>query len=145
MNAAQIVPNEFDRVKAIEGQPVLRRTWHKRTVRRLLAGVAAGAILAGAAMHTIAPAHADSDLTHVQIAYIQAYGAGAICPVLDSHHTIPGVVGVMKGVMQDGFTAGEAVAVVNAAVATYCDRNWPLLQSVGAYFRAQAPVQEQIL
>jgi len=84
-------------------------------------------------------------LSNVQVAYIQAYGAGAICPTIDEFHTIPGVIGVTKGVMADGFTAAEAVQIVNAAVATYCDRNWPLLQQVGAAARAAAPVKEQIL
>lgn len=84
----------------------------------------------------IPAAHADS-LSAKESAYVIAYGAGAICPTLDKNHSIPGVVGVVEGVMSDGFSAESAVNIVNASVANFCDRNWPLLQQTGAYFRGQ--------
>lgn len=80
-------------------------------------------------------ARADT-LTPVESAYVQAYGSD-VCAALDTHHTISGVVSVVKGVVNSGFTAEQAVDVVNAAVATTCPRNWPLLQQTGAYFRDQ--------
>lgn len=80
-------------------------------------------------------ARADT-LTPSESAYVQAYG-GDVCAALDKYHTISGVVSVVKGVVNSGFTAEQAVDVVNAAVATQCDRNWPLLQQTGAYFRGQ--------
>jgi len=80
-------------------------------------------------------AHADT-LTPTESAYVQAYG-GDVCSSLDKYHTISGVVSVVKGVVNSGFTAEQAVDVVNAAVATTCPRNWPLLQQTGSYFRGQ--------
>ncbi len=84
---------------------------------------------------TIPPAHADT-LTTAESAYVQQYGA-AVCGALDKYHTISGVVGVVKGVVNSGFSPAEAVDVVNASVATQCPRNWALLQQTGAYFREQ--------
>jgi len=80
-------------------------------------------------------ARADT-LTPTESAYVQAYG-GDVCAALDKYHTISGVVSVVKGVVNSGFTAAESVDIVNASVARYCDRNWPLLQQTGAYFRDQ--------
>ena len=116
---------------------MIHRKWHKRTVRRLLAGVGAGGVLASTGMHACAPAHADAGLSAVQVAYVKMYGATAICPTIDQYHSIPGVIGVVKGVVRDGFTAEQAVEIVNAAVATYCAENYPLLTETGNYFRAQ--------
>lgn len=92
-----------------------------------------------AGLVTIPPAHADT-LTTAESAYVQQYGA-AVCQALDKYHTISGVVGVVKGVVNSGFTAEQAVDVVNASVALYCDRNWALLQQTGTYFRNQAKGQ----
>lgn len=80
-------------------------------------------------------AHADT-LTPTESAYVQAYG-GDVCAALDRFHTISGVVSVVKGVVNSGFTAEQSVDVVNAAVATTCPSNWPLLQQTGQYFREQ--------
>lgn len=82
----------------------------------------------------IPAAHADS-LTAKESAYVIAYGAGAICPFISEHHTINGVVSVVKGIVEDGFTAGEAVDITNAAVAKYCPNLWPLLVETGKAFR----------
>lgn len=84
----------------------------------------------------IPAAQADS-LTAKESAYVIAYGASSICPFITEHHTINGVVSVVKGIVEDGFTASEAVDITNAAVAKYCPSNYPLLQETGAYFRAQ--------
>ncbi|MFC6130251.1 hypothetical protein ACFP2H_28040, partial [Mycolicibacterium llatzerense] len=88
----------------------------------------------------IPAAHADS-LTAKESAYVIAYGASSICPSITEHHTIQGVVSVVKGVMEDDFTASQAVDIVNASVAKYCASNWPLLQQTGEYFRNQAQGQ----
>jgi hypothetical protein len=80
-------------------------------------------------------ARADT-LTPTESAYVQAYG-GDVCAALDKFHTISGVVSVVKGVVNSGFTPDQAVTVVNVAVATYCPANWALPQQTGAYFRDQ--------
>lgn len=100
-----------------------------------IATLACPLIIVVVGFFNIPAAQADS-LTAQESAYVIAYGEGAICPVLDKYHTIPGVIGTVKGVMADGFTADQAVAIVNASVARYCDRNWELLQQTGAAFRA---------
>ena len=87
-----------------------------------------------AGFFTIPAAHADS-LSAKESAYVLAYGAGAICQFITGHHTINGVVSVVKGIVEDGFSATEAVDITNAAVAKYCPSNWPLLVETGKAFR----------
>lgn len=79
-------------------------------------------------------ARADS-LSAKESAYVIAYGAGSICPFISENHTINGVVSVVKGIVEDGFTAPEAVDITNAAVAKYCPANYPLLVETGKAFR----------
>lgn len=93
-----------------------------------------------AGFFTIPAAHADS-LSAKESAYVLAYGAGSICPFISEHHTINGVVSVVKGIVEDGFSATEAVDITNAAVAKYCPSNYPLLQQTGEYFRNQSKGQ----
>jgi len=82
-------------------------------------------------------AHADS-LSAKEYIFVTEYGASVICPTVAKYHSIGGVVGVVKGVMDQGFTAEEAVTVVNYSVATYCSSLYPLLTKTGEYFRNQA-------
>lgn len=98
-----------------------------------------------AALFFTSVARADSSLSNVQAAYVATYGAAAICPVLDEYHTIPGVIGVLKGVMSDGFTAGEAGTIIDAAVETYCPRNIPLIVQTAAALRAVNQSRGQIV
>ncbi|MCT7364027.1 hypothetical protein [Mycolicibacterium llatzerense] len=84
----------------------------------------------------IPAAHADS-LTAKEYSFVTEYGQSVICPTVAKYHSINGVVGVAKGVMDQGFSAAEAVEITNASVATYCPEHWKLLQDTGAYFRAQ--------
>ena len=84
----------------------------------------------------IPAAHADS-LTAKEYSFVTEYGASVVCPTIGKYPSIGGVVGVVKGVMDQGFSAAEAVEITNASVATYCPEHWKLLQDTGAYFRAQ--------
>ena len=83
----------------------------------------------------IPAAQADS-LSAKEYSFVTEYGASVICPTVAKYHSINGVVGVVKGVMDQGFTAEEAVTVVNYSVATYCNQFWTLLQQTGAAFRS---------
>jgi len=85
-------------------------------------------------------AHADS-LTAKEYSFVTEYGQSVICPTVAKYHSIGGVVGVVKGVMDQGFSATEAVDVTNASVAAYCPQFWPLLQQTGEYFRNQSKGQ----
>lgn len=80
-------------------------------------------------------ARADS-LTTKELAYITQYGETVVCQSIAAHPTIPGVVGVVEGVVAQGFSAKEAVDITNASVATICPTFWPPLQRTGAAFRA---------
>ena len=84
----------------------------------------------------IPAAQADS-LSAKEYGFVTEYGASVICPAVAKYHSINGVVGVVKGVMDQGFSAAEAVEITNVSVATYCPEHWKLLQDTGAYFRAQ--------
>lgn len=99
----------------------------------------ASAITAAAAAATVilAPAaHADGDLSPSEAAYVAAYGRDAVCPVIDTYHTPAGVIGVKMAIMKDGYTADDAVDIINASVVVYCPRNWPLLVAIGKAARA---------
>ena len=85
----------------------------------------------------IPAAQADSLLSAKEYGFVTEYGASVICPAVAKYHSINGVVGVVKGVMDQGFSAAEAVEITNVSVATYCPEHWKLLQDTGAYFRAQ--------
>lgn len=71
-------------------------------------------------------ARADT-LTPTESAYVQAYG-GDVCSSLDKYHTVAGVIGAVRGVVNSGFTSAEAARVVVASVITYCPRNTQLLR-----------------
>lgn len=87
---------------------------------------AAGALI-GAALYHSAPA--DADPTRQQIINYAASAAPAICATLNDYPTLTGVVGVLRGVMQDtGFSVSDTGAVVVLAVENQCPQFIPLLQ-----------------
>ena len=88
----------------------------------------------------IPAAHADS-LSAKEYSFVTEYGASVICPAVAKYHSINGVVGVVKGVMDQGFPAESAVTVVNYSVATFCSEWYPLLTKTGEYFRNQSKGQ----
>ena len=73
-------------------------------------------------------AKADPGVSDSVIDYAATYGAGAVCPVLDDHHTVNGVLGVLRGIQNDGFSEYESGQIVGMSVAEYCPRNRPLLR-----------------
>lgn len=109
----------------------------RATTRLLLTAMAAGAVLAGTGIGYAAQARADGVISDAEYAYIQTYGAGAVCPVIDEFPTGAGVMGVMRGITDDGFTPDAAVDIINASVQTYCPRNQPLLEAVGRAARGE--------
>ena len=95
--------------------------------------IAAGVITAG----TVAPtAKADGVLSAGEVAYVAAYGAGAVCPTLDSHPSTSGVLGIAEAITDDGFAADDAVDIINASVWEFCPWHWPLLVGIGQAARA---------
>ena len=74
------------------------------------------------------------------IDYAATYGEGAVCPVLDEHHTVNGVLGVLVGIGKDGFSAHEAGQIVGLSVSEYCPRNQPLLRQFVAVYGAETAV-----
>lgn len=82
-------------------------------------------------------AHADTQLTNVQVAYVVTWGRSVVCPALTANHTTDAVIGVTRSVMTDGFTAVEAVEVVATSVWNFCPENWPLLEQVANSAPAQ--------
>lgn len=75
------------------------------------------------------PAHADPGSVEPQVFQYAITSAPAMCTVLDSYPTLPGVEGVLQGIQHDsGFTAyqsGEALAV---GVQLQCPRHIALLK-----------------
>ena len=96
-----------------------RRTWHRRTVRRLLIAVGAGGVLAGSAITGAWDAEAAPDR------WVREYGR-LICQVLNSHPDFRGVEAVSVGVTEDG-TPWRVV--VEEAVRQQCPQHTGLLQA----------------
>lgn len=109
-----------------DGRPVATRSWRMPWWPWM---AMVGAIL-GCSLYFSDPANADTGLTATQFAYVQTFGPYAVCPVIDSNHTINGLIGVTRGVMEDGFTAREAAQIVTQSIVDYCPRNIPLLQQL---------------
>ncbi|MGV0785189.1 hypothetical protein [Mycolicibacterium sp. XJ775] len=98
----------------------------------------AAAILSG--LITAPDAKADGYLSSTEAAYVSNYGY-IICDTIATRPTAAGVLGVVKGVMTTGgFTADNAVDVVNASVQGQCDEWWPLLQRIGRQARGETAV-----
>jgi hypothetical protein len=107
-------------------------------VRRILAVTAVGGVLVATGVGLgIGEAHADGVISDTEYAYINTYGAGAVCPTIDEFPTEAGVMGVMAGIAEDGFTGDSAVDIINESVSSYCPRHWPLLQAIGAKARGE--------
>ena len=82
-------------------------------------------------------ARADGNISNTEYAYIVAYGAGAVCPTIAEFPSAAGVMGVMQGIVGDGFTPDSAVDIINGSVAEYCPQYWSLLQKIGAAARGE--------
>lgn len=81
---------------------------------------------------------ADGILSATEAAYVLAYGEVAVCATLDDYPSTAGVLGVADGIMDDGFTADNAIDIINASVMEYCPRHWPMLVQIGKEARRQA-------
>lgn len=112
---------------------IIRRVWRRLTP----------AIVIAASPLLIIPvgiARADGVIDDTEYAYISTWGPVAICPVIDEYPSAAGVVGVMRGIMDDGMTADSAVDIINASVHQYCPRHWSLLQAIGRAARGETLV-----
>lgn len=76
--------------------------------------------------------------TDAEYNYVVAYGAGAVCPMIEANQNVRGVVNVLRGVMADGFDEQSAADIVNSSVWNYCRDLWPLLNEVNAKLHGNA-------
>lgn len=102
-----------------------------KTIHRVFVLVGLGAILAAST------GVARADVDDVEAAYILAYGESAVCPVIAMYPTAAGVMGVVEGIHDDGFTYENAVEIVNVSVYQYCGEWWPLLVRIGRDARGE--------
>jgi short subunit fatty acids transporter len=105
--------------------------------RLLLFSMAFGAVLMGVTM----PAAKADPLAHAEAEYVVA-NHGAVCTVIDQYPTEAGVMGVMRGIMSDGWNAAAAVDIINVSVELYCPSNWPLLQAIGDKARGENQISQ---
>lgn len=89
------------------------------------ANIFRAAALAGIVAVFAAPA-ATAEPSSLVVAYTAHYG-GVVCDVLDQYPSISGVLGVMQGVQNDGFTAYESGEIVGLSVAEICPRHTGLM------------------
>lgn len=105
---------------------------------KVMDGVAVALLLAVSALLGVCAmllaADAKADPSDEVLNYTSIYGPSAVCPVLDTHHTVTGVLGVLLAVVDDGFDEFDAGQIVGMSVIQYCPRHQPLLQQfVGVY------------
>lgn len=112
----------------------------RRMVVRAATLVLFGALLVAAP----GVARADGVVSDVEAQYIRV-NADAVCLTIDKYPTKAGVLGVMQGVMNHGFSPGDAVDIINTSVWEMCDWHWPLLERIGAEARARNSLAEQRL
>jgi hypothetical protein len=105
-----------------------------RVLKQRLALVGLGGLMA-AAVITMPAAKADP-FTHAEAEYVVA-NHGAVCSVIDRYPTTEGVMGVMQGVMSDGWNAPAAVDIINTSVQLYCPGHWQLLVDIGREARGE--------
>ncbi len=74
-----------------------------------------------------ADARAESDPSPAVVAYVDRYAEAAVCPVLDKHHTVSGMLGVLYALEGEGFSPFEAGQIVGMSVTEFCPRNYRLL------------------
>lgn len=105
-----------------------------RRVNRLLLLMAAGAVLAAGGMAT---ARADGILNVTEAQYVANYGEFIVCDPLDAAPVPATAMVLVEAIMADGFSADDAVDIINASVQYHCERHWPLLQRIGAAARGE--------
>ena len=105
-----------------------------RRVNRFLILLGVGAVLAAGGTGV---ARADGILNVTEAEYVANYGEFVVCATLDGSPTPQTAYALVEAVMADGFSAGDAVDVINASVQFHCDEHWPLLQRVGAEARGE--------
>lgn len=106
-------------------------------IRAYALGIITGSFLTAAIVFVAPPAKADGQLDNAETDYVLTYGEYAICPVIDQYHSVGGVMGVARSIVEDGFAQDSAVDIINAAVSEYCPRNWPLLVAIGKAARGE--------
>lgn len=98
-------------------------------------GIITGGFLTAAIVLAAAPAKADGYISDDEAVFIELHGA-QVCSVIDKYHSMGGVMGVAEAISEQGFSASDAVDIINASVQEYCPRNWSLLQAIGRAARA---------
>lgn len=98
----------------------------RRRLTYLAAFMVAGAIPAAAWVSTPV---ASADPVDTAVAIYAATNSGPVCSTLDANPSIVGVVGVVKGIEEDGaFTPYEAGEVLAISVVAECPQHTGLLQ-----------------
>lgn len=114
----------------------------ERTARRMDALAVALLMALMAALGCIAlllatpHAKADGPPSDELLYYTATYG-GAACQVLDEYNSVGGLIGVMQGVMEDGWTAFESGQIVGLAVYEICPRHVDLIERFQAIYGQQ--------
>jgi hypothetical protein len=84
----------------------------RNAIRAAIAAIAVAVVAAPAA-------HADPDYSPGVVSYVAHYG-GVVCDVLDDYPSFSGIIGVARGIQEDGFTAYQAGEVIGLSVTEIC-------------------------
>ncbi len=91
-------------------------------------------LMAALGVLTFAATAKADDLAPSVVEYVERYGRDAVCPVLDDHNSVAGMLGVLLAIEGDGFTQFEAGQIVGVSVMEFCPRNQELMQRFVAVY-----------
>lgn len=104
-------------------------------VRAYALGIITGGFLTAGIVFAASPAKADGYISDDEAVFIELNGT-VVCEVIDQYHSVAGVMGVAEAITEQGFTASDAVDIINGSVQEHCPRNWSLLVAIGKAARA---------
>jgi hypothetical protein len=101
-------------------------------LRLTLAAIGVGGLI-GAGLTQIGIARADGILSPAEQSFADGGGAAAVCQYFTTHGaTESSALAMVRAIMSvGGFTADNAVDIVNYSVDTYCHQYWQNLVDIG--------------
>lgn len=101
----------------------MSRNFRPGTLRAYALGVFTGSLVTATMTMCAAPAKAQPSSSEVD------YYASAVCATLDNGYaTLDGVLGIGVAIMEDGYTARDAGAIIAGSVIGTCPQYIPLLK-----------------
>lgn len=134
-DAQAVVETGKNRLRVVgedeRARPVLLLTKSRERRARRMDAFAVALLMAlaatfGCILMLLAAPHAKADVSDQITDYTSLNGPLA-CEVLDDYNSVSGLIGLMQGIAEDGWTPYEAGQIAALSVFTYCPRHIDLL------------------